>query len=530
MTSTSRKIHSRRRLAALTFLSNISLDGTHRDTNLAELNFNLHFKRARSVPVDRLEFTTKESCVRPANTTECKVKNVVENSNVTKTLEFGERKLFRRESQDKILENFYRLDDQAQSKSKDRVHKFVTDAKTRLCNLSQKRKQLTHQKSIESYGLPSGKSTESLAGGCRSRKASLCPSECSFLTVAELKFLKSLNEYKNEAERMVLVCGKKSPFVMFSVLPFSKSQGSSKIDIKLEGNRRRHASSMRQLAVINDGPDPLDLLSLLGVERPQEGQDISYGELLAPSTKKYRCCLDSAVETDNAFRFPYQVYSTGYSIDHVSRIHPKLSTTPPKSFDKCSEREENFGFIHPWHTSCSVYHPNLLDDPELIAGKHSTLLVFPSYITSVIDYVKPSDLKKDLNDKFRERFPHIQLTLSKLRSIKREMYKIARHECNIDLSVVAQAFVYFEKLILKILVNKQNRKLCAGACLLLSAKLNDVRGIDLRLLLEKIEMVFRVNRKDLMCLEFGVLVALEFSLLLSTSEILPHYQRLVYES
>lgn len=43
------------------------------------------------------------------------------------------------------------------------------------------------------------------------------------------------------------------------------------------------------------------------------------------------------------------------------------------------------------------------------------LFICPSFQVSMVAYAKPSELKKDLNEQFREKFPNLNITLTKLR-------------------------------------------------------------------------------------------------------------------
>ncbi|KAJ3312080.1 hypothetical protein HDU76_002968 [Blyttiomyces sp. JEL0837] len=166
----------------------------------------------------------------------------------------------------------------------------------------------------------------------------------------------------------------------------------------------------------------------------------------------------------------------------------------------------------------TIYNPFYLDDPELKTGKHRTVITLPCFIArilgSIIQYSRPADIKRELNEHFRETHPMVDsmLTLSNIRNLKARLMSIAQAQ-NIELSSVACAYVYFEKLVLKNYVTKANRKLIAAVCLLLAVKINDPKETKYSKLLEVTENVLEVPAKEVYQHEFAVFVALEFTLI-----------------
>ncbi|XP_054649790.1 CDK5 and ABL1 enzyme substrate 2 isoform X1 [Dunckerocampus dactyliophorus] len=313
----------------------------------------------------------------------------------------------------------------------------------------------------------------------------------------KVHFIKNMRQYDTRGCRIMLICAKRSLYAAFSVLPYGDISHLS--DTKQEAQRRQSSVVAADL-----------LPSLEGVELDACGQTVSYAQFLYPTNALMRQKSSSMPETCTAQTPPMRFRGNGLRHFTPARLNNAVAQ------EACVEEVVE-------------YDPNLLSDPQWPCGRHKRVLTFASYVTTVIEYVKPSDLKKDMNETFKEKFPHILLTLSKIRSLKREMRAVSE-ECALQPVTIAMAFVYFEKLVLQGRLNKQNRKLVAAACVLLAAKISsDLRKPEVKQLIDKLEERFRVSRRELVPLEFLVLVALEMGLYLPESKVMPHYRRLVQQ-
>lgn len=75
--------------------------------------------------------------------------------------------------------------------------------------------------------------------------------------------------------------------------------------------------------------------------------------------------------------------------------------------------------------------------------RHTTVLTLTFIVTSVIGYVDPDDERREANDTFKRLFPHVKISLSKYKSLKREMRQVCLGQCHLDPAILAHAFAYF---------------------------------------------------------------------------------------
>ncbi|UMM11119.1 hypothetical protein L5515_000561 [Caenorhabditis briggsae] len=171
------------------------------------------------------------------------------------------------------------------------------------------------------------------------------------------------------------------------------------------------------------------------------------------------------------------------------------------------------------------YNPTVF--AELGVGKR-TIIRHDGFVATTLHWETAEKTKQETNEDFEAKFPLIHLTLSKMKSLKREMAALGKaHE--IDVYTVATAFVYFEKIIIKGLISKANRKCVAGASLLVALKMNDYKKPTIKAYIEQAEDQLREQKADLLAYELPLCSVLNFRLQPTIDELQPHVDKLQFE-
>lgn len=271
MASTSlKKVKYRRRLAAISFLSNISLDGTYFDTKIGTLTLKQkeenndkcnHVLFSENMLVGNSKSLIKRYDLMQQNRKKYKkVKQSPDCSTNSSDSEICVNSSF--------LTTLYD-DPSTVSKSND--------------SLSQKGKQCRSKRGIlrNTAIAHKGCSYSNDINVCGSSNESLLFNKQKSTINKEDKF-ESLDQYKscNLRGGCFVIALHKVPFLYFSTVPYSKEK-NLKIDLRKDGQRRRHASNNKTL---NNNDLPFEVFNLFGIEKPSENYvEVSYGHLLTPS-------------------------------------------------------------------------------------------------------------------------------------------------------------------------------------------------------------------------------------------------------
>lgn len=250
---------------------------------------------------------------------------------------------------------------------------------------------------------------------------------------------------------------------------------------------------------------------------PLEMNDTHHGSLESLS-EVFRPGLDDLAKTKKSESYKHLLAQRSTSASSMSENESELSSYSSVSTSSSSSNSRHI----PEH-----YDPLFLDDPELTTGRHKTIVNLTGYISSVIHYAGDEEIKRELNDLFTEMHPYIHpsMSLSKIRNLKRTLLKAAM-SCGCELVSVAISYSLLEKLILAGHIVKANRRVCGASCLLLSAKICDIKESDISRLLDYLSVAFQVSPTDILKAEFPVFVSLCFSVYIPPFEYLPHFERI----
>ncbi|EAN80103.1 cyclin dependent kinase-binding protein, putative [Trypanosoma equiperdum] len=196
--------------------------------------------------------------------------------------------------------------------------------------------------------------------------------------------------------------------------------------------------------------------------------------------------------------------------------------------------------IHNGCRSDNVFSDAFFLDKGNITGgeRRKKLIVLHSYRASVISFVDKKVLKKDINNHFYVQHPELEvreIKLTHMRAIRTDLLNLALEENSpVELATVAYANWYFERLIMRGMVGKRNRRLALAVCLLLAIKFVETGDVHRKIQYLKARIrhddAFKgVTWQKTQEWEFCAYVGLEFTLLPSPGNrvVETHLERLL---